>query len=224
VIEETGSGKAYLEFEEWTAAGGTMKRVKFQFNPTDFSVGQEAHWVGDNPEKVEYVGPHSQSMSVSMLLDASEKEDGDIAAEIKELLRSCHPTPTSESKNSPLPPRVRFGWKEVHFEGYVSDVKVKYKLFRPDGRPIRAECDINMKKIERKPARQNPTSGTPAIHRTVEIVAGDTLPGIAYKEYGAPARWRALAAYNGIDDPMRLRPGMQLLVPPAAEAAEVASS
>lgn len=221
-MQDTGTGKAYLEFEESTSAGGSKKRVAFQFNPTDFSVGQGAHWVGRNPKNPEYVGPHSQSMSVSMLLDASEKEDGDITAEIKELLASCHPTPTSTSQNKPLPPRVRFGWKEVHFEGYVSDVNVKYKLFRPDGRPIRAECEINMKEIERKPGRQNPTSGTPAIHRTVEIVAGDTLPGIAYREYGAPARWRALAAYNGIDDPLRLRPGTQLLVPPATEATEVA--
>lgn len=217
-------GNAYLEFEEWTATPGTgaKKRIRFQFNPTTFSVSQGAHWVGNDPKKAEYVGPHSQSMRVSMLLDASEREDGDITAEIKELLESSHPTPSSESKNKPLPPRVRFGWNEVHFEGYVDDVSVEYQLFRPDGRPLRAKCEIAMKEIDRDPAPQNPTSGTPAIHRTVEVVAGDTLPGIAYKEYGHPARWRVIAACNGIDDPLRLSPGRQLLIPPATEAVEVA--
>ena len=49
------------------------------------------------------------------------------------------------------------------------------------------------------------------------MVAGDSLASIAYREYGAPAYWRALAEANGIDDPLRLRPGTRLLVPPAEE-------
>ena len=36
------------------------------------------------------------------------------------------------------------------------------------------------------------------------VVAGDTLASIAYAEYGDPTMWRPLAAFNGIDDPLRL--------------------
>jgi nucleoid-associated protein YgaU len=46
-----------------------------------------------------------------------------------------------------------------------------------------------------------------------ELVAGDTLAGIAYVEYGNPNLWRAVAELNGIDDPMRLRPGQRLMLP-----------
>ncbi|HEX2196664.1 MAG TPA: peptidase M23, partial [Actinomycetota bacterium] len=153
----------------------------------------------------------------------SEKQDGDVTAEVDALLAACRPTSSSESRNEPLPPRVRFGWDRVHFEGYVKDVGIEYQLFHPDGRPIRATCQVTMQKVAPKPARQNPTSGTPAIHRTIDVVAGDSLPGIAYKEYGDPARWRALAILNAIDDPMRLRPGARLLVPPPREAMEMAA-
>jgi hypothetical protein len=49
------------------------------------------------------------------------------------------------------------------------------------------------------------------------VVQGDTLPGVAYQEYGDAALWRAVADVNGIDDPARLRPGRRLLLPTADE-------
>jgi len=49
-------------------------------------------------------------------------------------------------------------------------------------------------------------------------VAGDTLASVAYEEYRNPTKWRALAEANGIDDPMRLRPGAVLIVPNRGEA------
>ncbi|WP_143589272.1 LysM peptidoglycan-binding domain-containing protein, partial [Streptomyces angustmyceticus] len=53
------------------------------------------------------------------------------------------------------------------------------------------------------------------IHRTV---AGDSLASLAWREYGDATRWRLIAEANEIDDPMRLRPGTELLLPAADEA------
>ena len=211
-------GKAYLELSEWdSASGGAGRRIEFQFNPNDFSVSQSANWEpGGSATVSEYKGAQAQSMSVKMFLDATDRDDGDVVAEVEALFATCVPTAASISKNKPLPPRVKFGWDRVHFEGYVKDVSVDYELFQPDGRPIRAMCTVALQEVERPPAGQNPTSGTRTVHRTVEVVVGDTLPALAYKEYGDPARWRAIAELNDIDDPLRLRPGTHLLVPPAA--------
>jgi nucleoid-associated protein YgaU len=115
---------------------------------------------------------------------------------------------------------VRFCWGEkVHFTAYLKSVNAKYTLFRPDGTPMRASCTITLEEIPTDAAKQNPTSGGLAALRSHTVVAGDSLASIAYREYGAPAYWRALAEANGIDDPMRLRPGTRLLVPPAEEVA-----
>jgi nucleoid-associated protein YgaU len=40
-------------------------------------------------------------------------------------------------------------------------------------------------------------------------------------EYGDPTLWRRLAIYNGIDDPLRLRSGLRIFIPTAAEAARL---
>ena len=42
---------------------------------------------------------------------------------------------------------------------------------------------------------------------------GDSLASVAYAEYGDPTAWRAVARFNGIDDPLRCRPGTRLLLP-----------
>jgi nucleoid-associated protein YgaU len=48
------------------------------------------------------------------------------------------------------------------------------------------------------------------------MVAGDTLASIAYNEYGSAAGWRRIADANPfIDDPMRVKPGTTLVIPPA---------
>jgi nucleoid-associated protein YgaU len=70
-----------------------------------------------------------------------------------------------------------------------------------------------MEEMPGEPFRQNPTSGSQDVRRVHRTVAGDTLASVAYSEYGDPTQWRALAAYNGIDDPMRVRTGTALLLP-----------
>ena len=42
---------------------------------------------------------------------------------------------------------------------------------------------------------------------------GDTLPSIAYEQYGDPTVWRAIADANGIENPLKLRRGHALSLP-----------
>lgn len=50
------------------------------------------------------------------------------------------------------------------------------------------------------------------------MLSGDTLQALAWQEYGDPAAWRLIAEANGIDDPMRLALGRELLLPARDEA------
>ena len=68
-----------------------------------------------------------------------------------------------------------------------------------------------------EPWRQNPTSGSDAVRRSHLMVDGDSLASVAYGEYGDPATWRALARFNGIDDPLRCPAGTRLLLPSPEE-------
>ena len=61
------------------------------------------------------------------------------------------------------------------------------------------------------------SSGSLAVRRVHTVIVGDSLASVAYTEYGDPTLWRDLAAFNRVDDPLRIPLGTVLMVPTAAE-------
>jgi hypothetical protein len=200
--------------------GATLDTFEFPFNPKEWSITHAAEWKAETTKKSapppEFKGPKPSSATVEIFLDESDKADGDISKVVARLKKLVAPEPDSVSKNKPSAPHVLFEWgKAISFSGYVDSIAVKYTMFRGQGTPIRGTCTVAMKEFPAAAAKQNPTSGGDPGHRTHRVVSGDSLASVAYAEYGDPTRWRVLAETNGIDDPLRLRPGTLLHVPPA---------
>ena len=103
----------------------------------------------------------------------------------------------------------------------AQSVSAKYTMFANNGTPLRATCTLQLSVLPESWPRQNPTSGTPRIDRSHRVVLGDSLASIAYRKYGDPTLWRAIADANGIDDPTRLPLGEYLLVPARSDAERV---
>jgi nucleoid-associated protein YgaU len=117
------------------------------------------------------------------------------------------------------PPTVTFGWGTniVMEEAYITSMSVTYTRFLL-GNPVRADVQVSLEEVPLQLPATNPTSGGLTSRRTHTVVEGDTLASISFREYGAATKWRALAVANGLDDPMRLRPGTELLIPDPREA------
>src|SRR5258708_4637821 len=81
-----------------------------------------------------------------------------------------------------------------------------------------ATANIALEEVPDEPKGTNPTSGSLAGRRTYVVGAGDSLHSVAFAEYGDPSLWRALAVFNGVDDPLRVTAGIRLLLPSADEA------
>jgi nucleoid-associated protein YgaU len=91
----------------------------------------------------------------------------------------------------------------------------KFTMFLKDGKPVRASVNVTFtqyKDLNDYPG-QNPTSGGGPIERVRTVIAGDRLDVIAAEVYGDATKWRAIAVYNGIVDPLTLRPGTRLNIP-----------
>jgi hypothetical protein len=98
----------------------------------------------------------------------------------------------------------------------LKKVDVTYTRFNASGDPIRAEVTLKVETCDPPQPLTNPTSFSPAGGRVHLTTDGDTLAGIAQDTYDTPSAWRAIAAANGIDDPLRVRNGRTLLLPFAA--------
>jgi hypothetical protein len=206
--------------------GASLGQIDFQFNPKELTLAKSATWSRATTKgsktsgPPQYNGPEPSKMTIEMFFDASRTQDSSVTDAVTKLFSACIPTASSLGQNKGSAPWVLFRWGTLTgFQAYIKSVSAKYTLFTSAGQPIRATCSVDLEEIAGEPARQNPTSGGVVPRRVHTLREGDTLPAIAYREYGNAARWRELAEVNHIDDPMRLRVGHPVYLPTIEELA-----
>lgn len=221
---------AYLQLyapskdNDLSSPGPAMERIAFQFNPKELTMAKSASWARSTSKgskksgPPQYNGPQPSKLSLEMFFDASAAQDDSVVKTVDKLFACCIPTTESHQQKKASPPWVVFRWGPLTgFLAYISSVSAKYTRFTSGGMPIRAVCTVTLEELAGEAPKQNPTSGGLHPRRAHTVVAGETLAGIAYDEYGNPALWRRVAEANGIDDPMRLRAGSRVLLPAAEE-------
>jgi Contractile injection system tube protein len=110
--------------------------------------------------------------------------------------------------------------KNSIYIGRVTEISITYKLFKPDGSPIRAVAKVKFKSsIEdiKRAGKENKSSPDLTHFRTVK--AGDTLPLMCQRIYGNPKYYLQVAAINNIGNFRRLTPGLEILFPPIEKKA-----
>ncbi len=215
--------------------------VSFMFNPTEYKVSRSVQLHNEanaatEAGNSEFLGTQPLSLSMQLFFDDFASANGDVTEKINKLFSWQQAIITDGVVGSP--PLVKFDWGKngilKNFRGVLTSVSASYTVFNKSGTPIQATVDITLE--EAKPPAPvsdseapgggglpgiNPTSRALDARRIHVVVQGDTLASIANGEYGDPNYWRALAEANGIDDPIRVRPGANLLIPSAAEAARL---
>lgn len=209
-----------------TTPGGVRGSIEFQFNPKTLQITKTAKWKRaaqrnqGSSAAPEFTGSDPVKLTLEMFLDATEEMDNSVVTTVEQLFGLVVPTPQSMAARKPCPPVVIFRWGGLTgFAAFVTQVQVTYSLFSPGGTPVRATAQVQIEELTPQFPGQNPTSGGDRARTTHRLIDGDTLPALAYREYGDAARWREIASINGIDDPARLRPGTTLLLP-SPEAAD----
>ncbi|BBZ62451.1 CIS tube protein [Mycolicibacterium monacense] len=219
---------ASIDMYEATDAPGGSKRgspigsIAFQFNPKEVTISKSAKWERKPVKGAKQAGPPEFSgadpckLTLEMFFDATLKHTDSVVDAVEKLFSCCVPVEKSRNAKKPMPPLVVFKWGNVtSFPAFVTQVSAKYTRFAPNGVPIRAVCSVNLEEMPAEQSKQNPTSGVFNVDRAHTMISGDTLALVAYREYGNPNMWRALADYNRIDDPMRIAAGTPILLPPA---------
>ncbi len=210
-----------------TTPGPLIKSFSFEFNPSQLALTRRAQWTSTPAAAVrdgvlpEFLGPEPRELSVTVFLDRSDDPDSnDVMKMVESLFSCCEVTSMSLAAKQPSTPWVVFEWgsfRTARFTAYVESVEAQYTVFGTSGMPIRATCQLRLHEIPTRTAGQNPTSGALTARRVHRLVAGDSLQSLAWREYGDAAAWRTIAETNGIDDPARLTPGTELVLPAAEE-------
>ena len=113
------------------------------------------------------------------------------------------------------PRHFRLIWGGFMFKGRCTGINIQYKLFKPDGTPIRALCKVSFKgSIEETLRVTLENAHSPDLTHYRVVKNGDTLPWLCYQIYGDPAYYTEVARVNKLSDFRRLEQGLRLFFPP----------
>lgn len=113
------------------------------------------------------------------------------------------------------PPFLIIQWGELLFKCVLKEMTISYKLFRPDGTPLRALIKAKFTAtVENELRVRQQADKSPDITHKRIVQAGDTLPMLCYKVYEDPAYYMQVAKANNLAGFRSLQPGMQLIFPP----------
>lgn len=191
--------------------------VNFMFNPKEYTIAQQVDYntepMGDSTERTELRNVASRTLNLPELIFDTYEEMTDVTQKTQGLLDLLQPK-EEQGQNKPVPRKVLFEWGTFSFEAYLTSVSQRFTLFRPDGTPVRAMVTVELREYTEDLPGTNPTSGGGPVERVWRVEAGDRLDTIADAAYGDATKWRLIAAHNNIENPLRLRPGTELGIPP----------
>jgi Contractile injection system tube protein len=113
---------------------------------------------------------------------------------------------------------LQLSWAQLQARCVLKSMDITYKLFRPDGTPIRAEADLTFDvfgsplSVGRMAANQSKDTA-----KVVIMGAGDNLPSLCKKIYKDQLLYLSVARYNQISSFRNLKSGTQLIFPPKEE-------
>lgn len=118
------------------------------------------------------------------------------------------------------PNYLKVVWGDLIFPGVVTEMNIEYKLFKPDGKPIRAVAKLTFKNFieeAKRAAREKKASPDLTHYRIVK--AGDNLPLMTHKIYGDSKYYLEVARVNNLTNFRKLEPGQKIFFPPIEKLA-----
>lgn len=220
--------------------GGELEKMKiYAYNNPELS---DQHQVGDpfvalmNPEtytidtKMEFnfqqgqgtTGGQSrfqlklpEEMSFEFLFDNTGIIDDEPTDDLTQKIQDFSTFLMGYDSTSHEPKFFKLVWGTLIFKGRCTALNIAYKLFNPDGSPIRAICKVTFKEFVEDNIRvAEENSQSPDLTHYQTVKQGDTLPLMCYRIYGDSRYYMEIAKVNRLANFRKLNAGDELFFPP----------
>lgn len=216
-------------------AGGDTVSIDVEYNPSSLVFDKKPKFadipiVGLDAPLKQFVRNQAETLTVELFFDTTADGTGTNAKSVTAKTDPFYGL-VKIDPNTHAPPICSFAWgksfpgdslpdmygsqRRTEFKGVVTEVKQDFKLFSPEGTPLRASLTIAMEEF--RPLHQQLVDlklASPDHTQAHVLERDETLALVAWKYLDDPAEWRHIASANNVDDPRRLQPGRTLLVPP----------
>ena len=207
------------------ATSSTLEEIEFLYNPATVKWSIKAKWdsasdSGSDSSTKTFAGSEGRKVTLSNIWFDTFETRKNVRTEYGDRLERLI---QRDNEGDHSPPYVLFIWGAFLPEAddynsptfKVESVDVEYKMFLPNGTPVRAVCSVSLTEATPKEKQQYKRPNQSPDHaKMMTFRRGDTLQNVAFRAYDNAAEWRRIADANGIDDPLNVQPGVKLLIPP----------
>lgn len=199
------SGKAADEFEAYVNPSEITLAYEFEY---DASQG-----AGTTNSRMNFKKAKPGDMTLTLFLDGTGANGR--PCDVQQRVAKFQAV-TGYNGNIHRPNYLKIGWGTLMIRRCVlKSASIAYKLFKPDGVPLRAVITAvfsdNSDDQTRVALAQDQS---PDLTHVRLVKAGDSLPRLCHEIYGDPGLYIRVARANGLDDFRGLVPGMRLRFPP----------
>lgn len=209
-------------------SGMGIKAIKVNINPQGFSRRHEHRYAGyrginSSKNTALYAYSLSEELNLKLLfvdgsvqdygMSALSGESKSVPDQIKEFISTCY------TMNGDIhePNFLNLRWGDVNFDCKLKTLDIKYTSFESDGRARKAELDVVfIEDIPKDKIAKLEGKSSPDLTHIITVKAGDTLPLLTEKVYGAEYRnlYLEVARVNRLDHFRVLNPGQRIFFPP----------
>jgi nucleoid-associated protein YgaU len=198
--------------------------IPVQFNPPEYTVAKAAQIAeiaipGIDSPILQFVRGQTRTLALELFFDTTRAGSTESkVVDVRTMTNLVAELGRIQPKTH-APPRIRFIWGlGLSFRAIVDNVQQKFSFFNPAGIPVRATLTVSFKEYKTLEEQLKELNLQTADHIKRRIVrARDTLPRIAFEEYGDAAYWKLIADHDEnrhrLTDLRRLVPGMELAIP-----------
>ena len=160
-----------------------------------------------------------EEMSFEFLFDNTGIIDGNATENITQKIDDFNTFLMGYDSNTHEPKFFKLVWGTLLFKGRCTGLNIAYKLFNPDGAPIRAICKVTFKEFKEEHLRvREEDAHSPDLTHYRKVRKGDTLPLMCFLIYGDSRHYLEVARANKLVNFRNLTVGEELFFPPFEKA------
>ena len=199
------------------------KPYEVLINPEKLTWNKSVEYSDVSPQNSGYAGlkyksSNTETLDFELVIDATGIIDSKRVHLTTELDRLNKIVYNYNGKNH-RPNFVVIRWgKSTAFKGVLKSLNTTYKLFKPNGVPIRATVALSFSSsLDSATRAKKEDKNSPDLTHLVDVKMGDTLPQISQTYYDDTDYFIEISKFNKLNKFRNLHVGTQLVLPPLVE-------
>ena len=179
----------------------------------------EEQGLGTSGAQLRFKHIPSNQISLKLIFDGtnliSTAPKGLKGTSVTEQIEAFQKVTTDYSGSIHQPYFLELSWGNLSFRGVLSELSIEYKLFKPNGTPLRAEAMATFKTSSK--TQEDflvKKKSSPDLSHIVQIKSSDRLPNLCNEIYNATNFYIQVARKNKLNHFRNLKLGERIIFPP----------